>query len=734
MQVRCAGLAALLALAAPLFGDPIALQPYTIDHLNRVDSAADVSFLLSAPAGKDGFVRAENGHLFTPDGKRFRMWGVCLTGFTAGSTNIPPKEAAPIWAAEMARYGINCVRFHFLDMPSRSAAGGGRGGFRGTAGLIDNTLPDTQHFDPVALDRLDFFIAELKKRGIYSDLNLNVGRTYKPGDGVPDSQLFGAAGKGFTFLGERLLQLQRDYAKLLLTHMNPYTQKAYVDEPAVAIVEIVNENSMYEFWARNWLRGERGAGGANYQLDLTPGYEKLLTQKYNDWLAATLSRPAVNALRAAAGVKEGELVPRLRRGEFADAPQDRFQAEANFYGQVERDFFDGMKSYLKDTLGVKSLIIGCADHTYFIPNQPMLRAMSRMDAIDGHVYWQHPDIWGERNTPMVNDPLHSSIVKLTRSPFLNKPFTVSEVNEPNPNEYAAEMIPILASYAGFQDWDGIFFYTFELKTDPAFQPFVSDRFDITQDPVKMAQMEAGALIFLRGDVQPAKQVIARTYSTEQINESLRLPEAERPYFTPGFPLSLPLRHGSRIRALDAEPTQAFAPDTTNLDADAIVSDTGELVWNISKDKGGLVTVDTERSQALVGFVRDHNKTLRHLSARVKNDFCAITLSSLDNKPIARSNTMLLTLGSKIENTGTVWNDRRTLWSTWGTAPTLIEPVTGWITLHDIDGAVNVQVIPLDGAARPIATGRGITGKRNEDGWEFSVGEPATTMYLIRVAR
>jgi hypothetical protein len=234
---------------------------------------------------------------------------------------------------------------------------------------------------------------------------------------------------------------------------------------------------------------------------------------------------------------------------------------------------------------------------------------------------------------MVNDPLHSTMVKLTRSAFAGKPFTVSEVNHPNPNEYGCEMIPLLAAYGAFQDWDGIFFYTFEPKISD-WQEFVPDPFDLTLDPVKMVQLEAGALLFLRPDVRPALTVKQRSYSTRQINESLRLPEAERPYFTPGFPLSLPLRHGSRVKCLDCEPTPAFAAE----DRQPIVSDTGELAWEVAGTSNGLVRIDTPRSQALVGFVKAAGQGTSQLSAEVKNDFCALTISSLDGLPLKRSAT------------------------------------------------------------------------------------------------
>lgn len=720
----------------------IALQPYVIDHLARQDTPADVSFLLGPdPAGNDGFITVKGGHLVKPNGERFRIWGVNLTGWTRGSTLLPPKDQAAAWAAALARIGVNCVRFHFLDLPTRNPddaaseeaqrkqaeTAGQRFKLR-PAGLVDHRRNDTQGLDPEALDRLDYFVFELKRRGIYSNLNLNVGLRYKPGDNVPDSDVITLT-KGLTYISERMIELQKLYARQLLTHFNPYTKTEYRHEPAVATVEIVNENSILEFWMRNWLRGELESGAPRYQLDFTPFYAKQLDAMYQDWLARHRTPEQLVRIRQLAGVQPGEPVPRLRRGDFSIAPKEQFHAEAEFLVDVEKRFFLGMQDYLKGELGVKSLVIGNADHTYWIPNQPMMRANSLLDFVDGHVYWQHPAIWGKRNSPMVDEPLRSTVVKLSRSPFLDRPFTISEVNHPNPNEYTAEMIPILAAYAAFQDWDGVYFYTFEPKVGAEWQHYVADEFDITLDPVKIPQMSVGALLFARADVQPAKDVVARSYTPEQVNEAMRLPEAERPYFTPGFPLSLPLRHGSRIRTLDGEPTGKFEPNPPP----PYLADTGELAWHLEPGKRGLVTIDTPRSQGLVGFVKNHaDKYTRHLAAEIQNDFAAITLSSLSDESIQRADRLLLTACSRWQNTGSTWNDRHTLWEKWGHGPTLIEPVTGWLVLRELDGAVAIKLTPLDGAAKPI--GEPISGRRLEDGWEIPLGNPATTHYLIEIVR
>jgi hypothetical protein len=734
------GLVSALALiaATPAAAQDIAMQPFPVDHEVRVDSEADARFLLDGPAGKYGFIEARDGHLYRPDGKRFRCWGVNLTGWTVGGEEIPSHKDAETYAAALARLGVNCVRMHFLDRPDTENKVRNEGADRGPnagpfthgpRGLIRGDVDNSRELNPERLDRLDYWFAELKKNGIYVNFNLNVGRVFKPGDGVPDADLIGNA-KAYTYFGPELVALQKEYAKQLLGHLNPYTKLRYADDPAVMTVEVVNENSILEFWMRNWLRGERVKGGKNFQLDMTPHYQALLVRMYNDWLAKNRKPAEVAQLRTLAGVAAGQPVPFMRRGDHPDAPLLRLDAELAFLTQVEIDFHADMKHYLRSEIGVKAPIVPLADHTYFIANQPLMRTAMKSDILDAHVYWQHPAIYGKRNEPMVNAPDLSIIQKLARSAAVGKPYTISEVNHPWPSEYGAEMIPILASYAALQDWDGIFFYTFETKVSGQWKPAVADHFDITLDPAKMAQMPAGAMIFLRGDVSAAKQVLTRSYSTDQISEASRMPRAEMPYYTPGFDKMIPLVHGSRVSCLDCKPSLPAPLPPAN----PIVSDTGELSWKTNDGQDGIVSVNAPRSQALVGFVSANPKVqTRNLAAGdIRNRFAAITLSSLDGKPLNLSDRMLLTTTGKVENSGQTWDERRAMLTDWGTAPTLIEPITGWIQLKDLEGAIGVSAQALDGSARPI--GPVIRGKMIEPGWEIAVGTPATTTYLIRVER
>ena len=205
---------------------------------------------------------------------------------------------------------------------------------------------------------------------------------------------------------------------------------------------------------------------------------------------------------------------------------------------------------------------------------------------------------------------------------------------------------------------------------------------------------AGALLFLRGDVEKAHSTSERSYSQQQVFDSMLLPPADRPYFTTGYPLYVPLQHKVRISSLAGPPTQPFdASETPN----PIVSDTRQLAWCTSPKQTGLVTVDTARSQALIGFVKAQGKVVSNLAADISNNFCAILLSSLEPKPIATSSELLLVTAGPIENTGESWNSAGTDVTNWGGTPTLVEPVKGTITLRGIQGAHTVSVQAIDGA-------------------------------------
>ena len=194
---------------------------------------------------------------------------------------------------------MNLVRFHHMDMQSAAGSAGG---------IWKTTTPDRE-IDPGQLDRLDYFIDQLRQHGIYVDLNLLVSRPFHRGTDLPadidritDWKVRGALG----FFDPQTRELQKRYASDLLTHVNPYTGRAYVEEPAVAIVEINNENGL----AQAFLAAD---------LDtLPPHYAGLIGEQWNRWLRGRYDSHA--SLAAAWGVRQDEPgTELLRNGGFAGA-------------------------------------------------------------------------------------------------------------------------------------------------------------------------------------------------------------------------------------------------------------------------------------------------------------------------------------------------------------------------------------------------------------------------------
>ena len=263
MLNRLAVLAALIWVGLPSIStaeELAPLFPFVISY-DGPDNASSVSHFLDAPAGKHGFVRSENGR-FVNDAGPVRLNATNITG----PGNFVSHKDADRLAARLARFGLNCVRLHFMDTMYGSFMD------KEIKGILADDPTTQRNFDPGQVERLDYMIAAFKKRGIYVNINLHVGRTWDERDGFPEKAKHPWADKGLDNFEPRMVELQKEYARKLLTHVNPYTGLAYTDDPCVAMVEINNENALL----RSCL------GGAINQLP--DPFAAEFRKQWNDWL------------------------------------------------------------------------------------------------------------------------------------------------------------------------------------------------------------------------------------------------------------------------------------------------------------------------------------------------------------------------------------------------------------------------------------------------------------------
>ena len=157
-----------------------------------------------------------------------------------------------------------------------------------------------------------------------------------------------------------------------------------------------------------------------------------------------------------------------------------------------------------------------------------------------------------------------------------------------------------------------------------------------------------------------------------------------------------------------------------------------MAWYHSAPETSLVTVDSPRTQALIGFLRAQKVSDGNLEVDVENKFCSIQLSSLDSKPISQSLKMLLVAGGRVENTGQRWNSAETDVTNWGESPTLIEPVVGTLVLKHLESAHSIQLQAIDGSGQPI--GPPVSATRAGGDWKIALGRTGTTWYELTVSR
>jgi len=635
--------------------------------------------LLDAPAGRHGWLVARGPKLVyeqRPD-KPVRYYGV---NFCFSALYLD-KALADRAADRLAALGYNSVRIHHYE-----------------SGLVAPG-PNSLTFKPEALDKLDYFAAALKQRGLYLTTDLFVSRPIRAAETVEGGTDMNGY-KSAVLVSDVARDNLKAFTCALLTHVNPYTKLAWGQDPALNMLSLVNEGA-----ALNFIGGLKGK------------LRDLYVARFNAWLAARygtrekLAEAWGGALKAGQDLAAGT-VP-LPGGTGGANGRDL----ALFAARLQSDFADDMKRFLRDELKCRALI---TDMNARSDNWGTQLARTHLDYVDNHGYWDHPRFlerewqlpskgWsGGGSATARGVPLHGDKAA-TR--LLDRPFGFSEFNYAAPNVYRAESGPLTGGYAALQDWDAVwrFSYSHDVRNLQALRG--GNFFDMATDLTQQAGDRFAVLLFLR-DAASARAKVALTATQAELTgvkgPGLGLPGVQRlalvsqvgTLVDPQAPAAageLRVSGGVNEAALLARLREQglLAKDNpTNPDQDLYVSDTGQLRLD---SRQGLFCFDTPRCQGVFSAFGRGAK-VGALTTADGGAPIGVYLASLGETPIPTSPRLLLAHVPDTQGTGRRFGERAllTLFD-WGGLPQLVRDVSTTITLAlEQPAAYKVYALGLDG--------------------------------------
>lgn len=605
-------------------------------------TALDVSFLNEKPAGEAGFLTVRNGHFYFPKrpDQPVRFWGTnaALRG------PYPTKEDAPGIARCLARQGVNLVRIHLYAV------------------YDDTLIAEDGSMNPEALDRMDFFLSQLKQNGIYIYMDLNDGMLFDRlvGHKLPDNK----KAKLAALFNRELIGATQKLARMFFTHTNPYTSLRLCDDPAVCMYEITNENSITMNWGR--IRDR-----------LCEPWLSELGTRWREWLT-------------------------VHDREASDLP-DSLSATPDgcrFTAEMQKTYLDEMKAFLRD-IGVKAPICG-TNITFTLGD---LWASSGMDYTNDHAYWDHTSTFGQYRTynnrsVLLSPAWHAgTLPSFARAKVTGMPTVASEWNYVYPNHYRCEGLPYMTAYSAYQDWDAPMFYcatgSFDSGTWSRFHETPGILVHSQQtDPATWGQSQICALLFRRGDVAVGTRELIIRYGPDQIWEN-RSVLGRMPFLAAVARLETRLVDENSAEWPTAGLAQDAGAEELYLDAlkrigdtqsstDRVISDTGELRRDT---KEGYFLVDTPRTQIACGCLNrltGERDKLSQLTVNSPNDFATLALSSLDGRPLGESSRMLLTAVGNARNADAEIEDF-VIKNMGRKGPVMAEPVQAVISLKRVPG-------------------------------------------------
>lgn len=601
------------------------------------DSWLDLRDLNEAVAGENGFIRAEGNGFVLGDGTPVRFWAVNASSAIAAQN----RKAIRSLARQLARRGVNMVRYHSrLFKPS-------------TPYQVDETI----------LDNLHHFVWAMKQEGIYTKVSfffplwMNADEAGLEGyDEIENNFPFKVL-----FYHKPMQQMYRAWLEGLLTTPNPYTSLPLASDPACAIVELLNEDSLF-FWTLT-------------KENVPAVHWAELETRFHDWLVDRYGT-IENARDAWDGYSPDGDSPDEGRMEIfsawhmtgsavADASEGRkarIGDQVRFFTELQRGFYEDTTNWIKRDLGYKGLVSASNWRT---ADEVMLGALERYtytpgDLIDRHGYFdlKHSSPDGSHAYDVRTGHTFKNINALTipdRLPIQSiqldgYPQIISEIMWTNPNAYRADYSFMKAVYGSLQGIDGI--YSFALGGpfwDTTMKKFV------VSSPAILGNFPAYALLYRRGDLPEAEPVVEQVLRLEdlyamqgsggaeaQAFDALRLADIPAGELAQGEVTQIdPLAYyvGPVKRRFGDDPSQsreANLKELINRDAQTVQSRDGRVKLDFGS---GFATLDLPTAQGAAGFL--DTVSLSDVEFSVGNEYASVIAIAMDNEPLYRSSRILI---------------------------------------------------------------------------------------------
>jgi hypothetical protein len=450
------------------------------------DALLDFRFLNEKVAGERGRVRSNGMRFQLGSGRPVRFWGV-----NAGPEVIGLDPASVDYLARrLAKVGVNIVRFH--------------------GPLFDEGAADRARVNARRLDRLHYFVSALKKQGIYTTLSFYFPLWY-PIQGKPAFSVL--------YFDPEMQRVYRAWARALLTTKNPYTGLTLAADPAVAIVEMVNEDSHF-FWT---FRPEQ----------FPPEHRQRLEKLYGDWLARRYGS-VDKAIQAWDDIREPSDDPvagraaiypafMMTRQGFGSQPrkQKRVSDQVRFLTENMRGFYAETVRFFRQECGYAGLV---SASNWQVADPQVLDALERYcytagDVIDRHGYFdaEHKGdgaSYSVRAGHTFANLAATTVPERLPLPFFQvdgHPHMISEIGWTNPNRFRADYAFLASAYGSLQGMDAYFAFAL----GGAFWDRSMAKFTVNS-PAIMGNFPAHALLYRRGDIREAPDVIHQVLSLNDL--------------------------------------------------------------------------------------------------------------------------------------------------------------------------------------------------------------------------